>query len=319
VLILAELNLQAYITPMAYPHIITSKLDAMSEEMKGVTIMFFAAFFFSLMGFFIKLLSLHHTTFEIVFFRNIVSFALLGSTMFIKKPESIGGKPLLLIMRGVFGFSAMFCFFYSISVLPLATASTFVKTAPIFTAIFAGFFLKEKAGGRVWTAILIGFAGVLLILKPAQAIAMSGAIAGLCGGVIAAMAYTSVRGLANVYDARVIVLSFSTAGLVGSTIYFIYKLSIGDPRYTGFEFIPTGSDLFYIFMVGLLASVAQWLMSVAYGYGRASVISTVSYVGLIFSTVFGFVAGDGWPDLITFFGIFLVGTSGILVGLAKSK
>ncbi len=73
--------------------------------------------------------------------------------MLFYKSSSIGGKPFLLVMRGVFGFSAMFCFFYSISVLPLATASTFVKTAPIFTALFAGYILKEKAGPKVWTAL----------------------------------------------------------------------------------------------------------------------------------------------------------------------
>jgi drug/metabolite transporter (DMT)-like permease len=293
------------------------KFNALGDELRGILIMFFAAFFFSLMGFFIKLLSFHHATFEIVFFRNIVSFALLGTTMLFIKPTSKGGKPLLLVMRGVFGFSAMFCFFYSISVLPLATASTFVKTSPIFTAIFAGFILKERAGAKVWTAILIGFVGVLMILKPSQAISTSGAIAGLCGGVIAAMAYTSVKGLADCYDARTIVLSFSTAGLVGSTIYFISRIVVGDPRYMSTEFIPAGIDIFYVVMVGTLASIAQWLMSVAYKYGRASVISTVSYVGLIFSVIFGFFAGDGWPGLISMAGIFLVGLSGILVGLAK--
>lgn len=115
-----------------------------------------------------------------------------------------------------------------------------------------------------------------------------GAVAGLCGGVIAAMAYTSVKGLANHYDARTIVLSFSTAGLVGSSIYFIFRIIVGDQRYLSLDFVPVGSDIFYVAMVGLLASAAQWLMSVAYKYGRASVISTVSYVGLVFSTIFGF-------------------------------
>lgn len=296
-----------------------ARFDALGEELRGVLIMFFAAFFFSLMGYFIKLLSLHHSTFEIVFFRNIVSFALLGSTMLLIKPKSIGGKPFLLVMRGIFGFSAMFCFFYSISVLPLATASTFVKTAPIFTAIFAGYLLKEKTGLKVWAAILIGFAGVLLVLQPAQSISGAGAVAGLCGGVIAAMAYTSVRNLAQYYDARTIVLSFSTAGLVGSTIYFIYRIFLGDERYTTTQFVPTGEDIFYVVMVGVLASVAQWLMSVAYKYGRASVVSTVSYVGLIFSTVFGFMAGDGWPGMISTFGIILVGLSGIMVGFSKKN
>jgi drug/metabolite transporter (DMT)-like permease len=117
------------------------RFNALGEELRGVLIMFAAAFFFSLMGFFIKLLSAHHSTFEIVFFRNIVSFSLLAGSMVFFKPKSIGGRPFLLVMRGVFGFSAMFCYFYSISTLTLATASTLSKSAPIFTAIFAGYIL----------------------------------------------------------------------------------------------------------------------------------------------------------------------------------
>ena len=296
-----------------------AKFDALGEELRGVLIMFVAAFFFSLMGFFTKLLSIHHTTFEIVFFRNIVSFAILGGSMLLIKPKSVGGKPFLLVMRGVFGFLAMFCFFYSISVLPLATASTFGKTSPIFTAIFAGFMLKEKSGLKVWTAILIGFAGVLLVLRPSHGLSPSGVAAGLCGGVIAAMAYTSVRGLAKFYDARTIVLSFSIAGLVGSSIFFIIRIILGDPRYLSTQFIPSGTDIYYVIMIGILASIAQWLMSVAYKYGRASVVSTVSYVGLIFATILGFIAGDGWPGLVSLAGIFLVGVSGVLVGLSKKN
>jgi len=294
-----------------------AKFDALGEELRGVIIMFAAAFLFSLMGFFIKLLSAHHNTFEIVFFRNIVSFAVLAGSLLFYKSNSIGGKPFLLVMRGVFGFSAMFCFFYSISVLPLATASTFVKTSPLFTALFAAYVLKEKTGLKVWAAVLIGFAGVIVILRPSTAIAPAGAVAGLCGGVIAAMAYTSVKGLAKYYDARTIVLSFSIAGLAGSSIYFVFRLLMGDERYLSLSFFPRGEDIFYVVLVGVLASFAQWLMSTAYKYGRASVVSTISYTGLIFSTGFGYIAGDGWPTGLTVAGILLIGISGVMVGFSK--
>lgn len=294
---------------------IKTKFETLSEEPKGIVIMFVASFFFSFMGYFIKILSRHHTTFEIVFFRNLVSFAVLGSTMLVYKPVSKGGKPLLLIMRGIFGFGAMFCFFYSISVLPLATATTFSRISPIFTAIFAGFVLKENVSPKVWIAVMIGFAGVLMILKPSGEMSFSGAIVGLCGGVIAAMSFTSVKGLAKYYDARIIVLSLSAAGLTGSILYFIIKIIMGDQRYISISFIPTGADIYYVIAVGFLAAIAQWLMSVSYQYGRASVVTTVSYAVLIFSTILGFIAGDGWPGGFALWGIFLIGLSGIMVGI----
>lgn len=296
-----------------------TKFNSLNEELRGILIMLAASFFFSTMGFFIKLIARHHTTFEIVFFRNIVSLFIIGTTLMMFKPKGSGGRPFLLVMRGVFGFCAMFCYFYSISVLPLATASTFNKTSPIFTAILAGILLKEKSGGKVWGAVLVGFAGVMFIMRPSHNVPLLGAAAGLMGGVIAAMAYTSIRKLAEYYDARVIVMSFSIAGLTGSSVYFIMRMLQGDPRYLSTQFIPHGMDLFYVIMVGALASLAQWMMSVAYKYGRASVISTINYFGIIFATVYGYVAGDGWPGAVSFAGIGLVVLSGVLVGVARQR
>lgn len=294
-----------------------TKFLALSDEPRGIAIMFAATFLFSTMGFFIKLVSVHHTTFEIVFFRNIVSLVILAVSMYVSKPVQKGGRPMLLVMRGVFGFFAMFCYFYSIQVLPLASASTFNKTSPIFTAIFAGLFLKEKTGVKVWAAVLVGFAGVLLIMRPSHEVDLSGAIAGLMGGMIAAMAYTSIKELAKYYDARVIVVSFSVAGISGALLYFAVHVYVGDPRYLNYQFIPQGIDIVYIVLIGTFAAMAQWMMSVSYKYGRASVLSTIGYFGIVFATVYGFIGGDGWPGFVTLGGISLVGISGILVGLAK--
>lgn len=289
------------------------------DEMKGILTMLLASFFFSSMGFFVKKLSPHHTPMEIIFFRNIVSLAFIAVSVIISRPVQNGGRPFLLAMRGVYGFLGMFFYFSSIGMLPLASASTFGKTSPLFTAIIAMILIKEKAGIRVWLSILIGFAGVLLILKPTGNTSLSGSLYGVASGFFGALAYTTVRSLAPYYNARTMVLAFSLAGLSGSSIYITTMYLAGAERYVSFAFVPHGIDIFYMFMVGLIAVVAQYFMSRAYYFGRASIVSTMSYSELIFSTIAGYIAGDALPDFLSFCGIFLVGLSGILIVRARIK
>lgn len=287
------------------------------EEMKGILCMVAASFLFACMGFFIKKLTHSLSTMEIIFFRNIVSLLFVGGSLLVYKPENQGGKPFMLAMRGVYGFTAMFFYFFAVSVLPLATAATFSKSSPLFTAIIAGFLLKEKAGSRVWTAIAVGFIGILLILKPSGEISLIGSLSGIACGFFAALAYTTVRGLANYYDARMMVLSFSVVGAVASIFYFAYMFLTGSERYLTFAFVPAGIDMLYVVLVGLAAVLAQYYMSRSYFYGRAAMMSTVGYVELIFSIFTGMLAGDAFPDMLSFGGIILIMISGMLIMRAR--
>ncbi len=289
------------------------------EEMKGILYMLLASFLFSCMGFFIKKLSVHHAPMEMIFFRNVVSLTLIIGSMLIFKPSNQGGKPFLLAMRGIYGFTAMFFYFFSVSVLPLATAATFSKTSPMFTAVIGGIMLKEKTGSKLWTSIIVGFIGILLILKPSGEISLLGSLAGIGCGFFAALAYATVRGLANYYDARMMVMSFSLAGLGGSSLYFIVMHFMGAPRYNSLAFIPVGIDIFYMFMLGLVAVVAQYYMSRSYFFGRVALMSTVGYSELLFSVFTGMLAGDMFPDSLSLMGIMLVGFSGILIMRARKS
>lgn len=274
---------------------------------------------FSSMGYFIKKLTADFSTMEIIFMRNLVTMLIIWVAMIMVRPVSRGGKPLLLIMRGVYGVTAMIAFFYAISVMHLATAATFSKTSPLFTALIAVFVMKEKADWRVWTAIGVGFFGVLFILKPGGNVPPMGYAAGILCGILAAFAYTTVRGLADYYDARVVVFVFSLVGVIGSLVYFIVLYFSGEPRYANWDFLPRGLHLWYFIISGVLASAAQFLMSKSYYYGRASLMGAISYSELVFSVFTGFLAGDGLPDIVSFAGMFLVFLSGILIVRARKK
>ena len=148
--------------------------------------MLFASLMFALMGAFAKMLSSHLPSIEVVFFRNVFGFFLVAATILKKPMTHTGGKPFLLLFRGMMGFLALLAFFYNIGHIPLGDAMTYSKTSPIFTALFAWIFLKEALGVRGWLALAIGFIGIVLIAKPTGMMLDKTAWLGIFSGVGAA-------------------------------------------------------------------------------------------------------------------------------------
>ena len=283
----------------------------------GIWYMLFASLLFAGMGVFAKLLSNHLPSLEIVFFRNIFGVFFVGISLFFKPMNHTGGKPLLLFFRGLMGFFALLCFFYDIAHIPLGEAMTYSKTSPIFTALFAFLFLKEVLGKRGWFALFIGFFGIIFITDPFNTPFDKYDLLGILSGIGAALAYTSVKELKKYYDTRAIVLSFMGVGTIGPLILMAISeyIEIKELDFLFNRFIvPDGVMWIYIFIMGLLATLAQIYMTKAYGASKAGIVGTVSYSNIIFSIIFGIVfLNDPFPEFVKILGIILIIFSGILV------
>jgi drug/metabolite transporter (DMT)-like permease len=289
---------------------------------KGVLYMLFASLLFAVMGGFAKELSLYMSSLEVVFFRNIFGVLAIGFTFYKYPIKQIGGKPLLLFFRGFMGFMALLAFFYNISKIPLADAMTFSRTSPIFTAIFAYMFLKEKIGVVGWIAVFVGFVGIVFITKPSGMQFSHTDILGIFSGIGAALAYTSVRELKKYYDTRVIVLSFMGIGTIGPVVLFFMSNFIESSSldFISGEFVmPSGVMWLYIIGLGGFATLAQTFMTKAYGETKAGIVGVVSYANIIFSVIIGTMLGDDLPDMITWCGIILIILSGVAVAKDTKK
>jgi drug/metabolite transporter (DMT)-like permease len=218
------------------------------------------------------------------------------------------------------GFSALLAFFYNIAHIPLGDAMTFSKTSPIFTALFAWLFLKEKLSKKGWFAVFIGFIGILFITKPTGIGLSKYDILGIFSGIGAALAYTSVRELKCYYDTRAIVLSFMGVGTIGPLLLLGISnfIHVKELDFMLGEFVlPNGLVWLYVIAMGILATLAQIYMTKAYGASKAGIIGAVSYTNIPFSIFMGLFLGDNLPSFITSTGILLIITAGILV--AKEK
>ncbi len=290
----------------------------MSRVNIGVWYMLFASFCFAIMGAMAKELSSYMDSLEVVFFRNLIGVALIGLSL-VKSPikEQVGGKPFLLFFRGFMGFLALVAFFYNIAHISLADAMTFSRTSPIFTAIFAFLFLKERLNLKQVVALVVGFLGIVFIMKPNGLRLDLTDILGLLSGIGAALAYTSVKELKKYYDTRVIVLSFMLTGTIGPLLLIVFN------DYLHLEFLkatfvmPDLKMWALIAGLGISATIAQVYMTKAYGATKAGIVGAVSYANILFSLIIGVMLGDSLPDLWGAIGIVLVVLGGILVARGK--
>ncbi|WP_072682489.1 DMT family transporter [Arcobacter sp. LA11] len=286
----------------------------------GIKYMLFASLLFACMGAFAKELSSSMSSIEVVFFRNIFGVFLILIAIYRKPIVQKGGKPWLLVFRGMAGFTALLFFFYNIANIPLGEAMTFSKTSTIFSAIFAYIFIKEKLGLKGWIGVFIGFIGILFITKFDGTSLDKSDWLGILTGVGAGLAYTSIRELRTYYDGRVIVLSFMLIGSIGP----LFLMGISE-FYTNekFDFIfatfvmPQANDWLFIILLGIVATFAQIYMTKAYSVAKAGIIGTISYANIAFSIAIGVFLGDKLPDIWIIFGIILIVISGILVSMKK--
>ena len=282
----------------------------------GIYYMLIASLLFAGTGALSKILSSELSSIEIVFFRNIIGLGLIIWMIYKRPLHQAGGKFWLLAFRGIIGTIGLYAFFYNIAHIDLATAFTFSKTSPIFTALLAAFIFKERLSYLGWFAIFIGFIGILFIIEPTLGVSKDEYI-GLLSGIGAALAYTSIRGLRKHYDTRAIVLSFM---LCGSAIPLL-SMIIGSFYYRpDLDFLispfimPSLTSWVMVILMGLLATGFQIYLTKAYAASKkAGVVAAVGYSDVVFSMIFGLILGDSLPGAWAFLGIVMIIGAGILV------
>jgi S-adenosylmethionine uptake transporter len=264
--------------------------------------MLVASLLFASMGVCVKLAAETHSPVEITFYRSFVSLLLMFGLVRLR------GLPLATtewrwqISRGFVGFSALFAYFHAIALLPLATAVTLNYTSAIFLAIclsLAGMRLNVGMLG----ALAIGLAGVALLLKPTlHADQLAAGLIGLGSGVLAGMAYFSVRELgARGEPEERTVFYFSLVSTCCAALWLLFgELHAVDPR-----------SGMLLLGVAIFATLAQLAMTRAYTRGKTLISAALAYTTVIFSSLFGALFWGEVLDASARFAIGLIIVSGI--------
>ena len=199
---------------------------------------------------------------------------------------------------------------------------TYSLTSSLFIAVFSFILFREYHGRIVLLAVVLGFAGMLLIYKPAIHYPWYYHLAGLISGISSALAYITVNRLAGHYDTRIIVLSFIATGLIIPIILMLTRW-IGQIPADDFLFItwkwPSGFQWLLILWLGLAALFGQYFVTKAYGADKAGIVSAIGYANIVFSVFIGMALGDAFPDLMSLSGICCIILSGVIISLVKSR
>jgi drug/metabolite transporter (DMT)-like permease len=246
--------------------------------------MLVAAVGFAVMGVLVKIGATKFSSAELVFYRSV--FGLLAIYAYIYAKQLPLKTPVMAkqMSRALVGFASLVLFFYAIAHLPLATAITLNYTSPLFLALFMPFFLQKEhqkslSKKGLYIAVVLGFIGVVLLLKPTMQNedALAGAL-GLASGVGAALAYIHVKQLGNVNepDWRT-VFYFTLISSIGAGLWMLLE-----------HFTPLiWQDLPLLLGLGVSATIAQLAMTRAYRTGNTLTVASLAYVTVVLASFFG--------------------------------
>ena len=266
----------------------------------------------------VKFAATHFNTFELVCYRGAIGTLIMAIICRRKGLSLKTPVPKMHLWRSVVGVTSLAAWFYAIAYLPLATAMTLNYMSGVWVAAFlvgstiwAGSLKIAKQQIPVALTVLLGFVGVVMILRPTfeQNQVLAGLI-GVSSGVIAAMAYLQVAALGREGEpVERTVFYFSLGATVSGAVCMLF---------TGTS-VWVWPQAWLLLPMGILAALGQWCMTRAYNDGATMVVANLQYSGIVFSALFGmFLFGDQIP-LIGWAGIIVIVLSAIAATALRSR
>lgn len=275
----------------------------MENPLRGIVLLLAATLLFSLSDGMAKILGQRLPVFEISWIRYAI-FVVLALAM-----AGRGGRlrlrvrsPALQVLRGVALVASAIFFVFALRLLPLADAAALGFIGPLLITLLAIPVLGEAVGARRWVAIVVGFAGVLIVVRPGAATFSPGAILVLLSTLCWAVASVLTRKMAAWDDASTTVLWSAVTGflLLSLIMPFVFQ-------------VPAGPDLALSLVLGLVASIGQYMLVMAYRHAAASLLAPLSYAQLLWSSALGFLVFGAVPDRWTIIGALIIVASGIYI------
>ena len=248
---------------------------------KAIKFMLISTLSFACMNIIVKYLS-EISAHQIVFFRSLSTLIITTSFLYANKISILGNNKGLLILRGIVGVTSMTCFFMSIKYLPIGTAVSLRYLAPIFAAIFAIYFLKEKIKSIQWLFFGIAFIGVIIIKGFDSQINSYGLLLVLIASVFSGLVYVVINKIGKSEHPVVVVNYFMFIATIVGGVLSIYNWER-----------PKGIEWVLLIALGVFGFFGQVNMTKAFQMASTNQVAPLKYMEVIFSLLLGvFLFGE---------------------------
>lgn len=293
------------------------------QNAKGVAFLIAGIAVFSVQDLILKLLSGGYPLHQAMVLRSLTAIPFL--LIIVHLDGGLGSLftkgTKAMIGRGLVMFAAYTAYYLALAALPMATTVALYFSAPLFITILSVVFLSEKVGPRRWIALLAGFAGVLVMVRPGGDLFDWAALLPVLAGLTYAISMIAARRLGSSETA-------SALAFWGNAVFLLAGLAmsaaLGSGAYEGASHpalafllrgwvMPTPFDLMLMMSCGVIAAAGLTLLTQAYRIGEASVVTPLEYTGLLWSVIYGWVFWQQWPTAPDWAGIAIIVGAGLYI------
>ena len=251
-----------------------------------------------------KYLSYSLPILQITWFRFFFSAVITGIFIYLFSRKSfVRSKNIKSqVLRGILLLTSSLLFFYAISVISLAKALTLAFICPLIVTALSPYFLKERVGRRRWTAVIVGFIGVLLVIRPGIVEFNWASLASLGTGLCYAIYLIVTRSLKDTDNGLLTLLFTSIVGTVVLSVYLPFVWVN-----------PSLNQLLLAVNMGFIAALAHGLIIISYNFSDASKLAPLGYFEIIPNIIIGYIWFSDFPDKYTVLGLLVIILSGVYV------
>lgn len=271
------------------------------DPLRGILLVVLAMAFFSCSDAAAKYLGRTLPAVEIAWMRYAV-FSLLVLPLTLRHGTAVlrTERPGLQVMRGLGLLGSALFFISAMRYLPMAEAAAISYVSPVFITILSIFILREDIGPRRWAAVLIGLAGVLIVIRPGGATFQLAALFPILSAASWACGIVATRKMTGQQSAATMLIWSALTGLAVLSVLLPFD-----------AVMPSGWQIALGVFIGVMSTVAQGILVLAYRYGDASVLASYAYIQLIWSSGLGYLVFGAVPDVWTFVGSAVIVASGL--------
>jgi len=284
--------------------------SARAHRTAGITLMIVGVASLCVNDAIAKILTVSYSPVQILFLRNVIAlpFALLIAWKMGGAAAWRSYRPLAHLARGVLWIGATILFFTSIMHLGLAEATALIFVAPLFITAISAMFLGEHVGWRRWLAVLAGFLGVLVIVRPGGATFQLVSLLPVATAFVYALLMLSARWVDSRESVWTLLLYLTGAGALLSA--FIVP----------FVWVPVRlEDLWLFAAIAIFGTAGMTMMTQAFRLASAVVVAPLDYTALVWATALGWLFWNEIPDALTFVGAAIIIVSGVVIIVREHK